>query len=225
MIGAASLIGTVLLYIVAKRLYRYKPMFILSPIIITPLALIILLVSTGTSFESYNTGAHWLSDILQPATIAFAIPLSKYFPLIKKHATEILVSVLAGSCAAVASSIWLAEGLRLNDQLVFSLLPHSVTTPIAMNVSQTIGGIPTITAVAVMMTGIFGSVVGPYIIRMCRIRNDIARGVLLGTSSHGAGTSKAFEFSSVSGTVSSISMILAAVITLFVTPWIMAAVL
>lgn len=224
MIGAASLIGTVLLYIVAKRLYRYKPLLVLSPIIITPLALILLLVLTGTTFESYNGGAHWLSDMLQPATIAFAIPLSKHFPLIKKHATEILVSVLAGSCAAVASSVWLAEVLHLNDQLIYSLLPHSITTPIAMSVSQTNGGIPTITAVAVMMTGIFGSIIGPYIIRMCRIRNDIALGVLLGTSSHGAGTSKAFEFSSISGTVSSISMILAAVITLFVTPWILAAV-
>ncbi|ULL13124.1 LrgB family protein [Paenibacillus sp. H1-7] len=222
-IGALSFLATVIIYIAAKRLHRFKPSLLLSPIIVTPAVLVILLLATGTSFESYNTGAHWLSDMLQPATIAFAIPLSKHFALIKKHAAEILVSVLSGSAVAVASSVWMARALRLNDQLAFSLLPHSVTTPIAMNVSQSIGGIPTITAVAVMMTGIFGSIIGPYVIRMCNIRGDIARGVLLGTSAHGAGTSKAFEFSSVSGTVSSISMILAAVITLFVTPWILAA--
>ncbi|MCS7459609.1 LrgB family protein [Paenibacillus doosanensis] len=224
MIAALSLVGTILLYMLSKRLYRYKPVLLLSPLIVTPVVLVVVLVSTGTTFDSYNSGAHWLSDMLQPATIAFAIPLSKHFDLIKKHAAEILVSVLAGSAVAVASSLWMAEALHMNDQLIYSLLPHSVTTPIAMSVSQTIGGIPTITAVAVMMTGIFGSIIGPTVIRMCRIHNDIARGVLLGTSSHGAGTSKAFEFSSVSGTVSSISMILAAVITLLVAPWMLAAV-
>lgn len=222
--AAASFLATVILYIAAKRLYRYKPVLLLSPIIVTPAALVLLLLLTGTPFESYNAGAHWLSDMLQPATIAFAVPLSKHFALIKKHAAEILVSVFAGSGVAVASSIWMAQVMQLNEQLVFSLLPHSITTPIAMSVSQSIGGIPTITAVAVMLTGIFGSIAGPYVIRMCKIHGDIARGVLLGTGAHGAGTSKAFEFSSVSGTVSSISMILAAVITLFVTPWILAAV-
>ncbi|KIL40273.1 LrgB [Gordoniibacillus kamchatkensis] len=222
MIEAASLFGTILIYMLSKRLYRRKPLLLLSPLITTPAALVILLVTTGTPFGSYNAGAHWLSDMLGPATVAFAVPLSKHFDLIKKHAAEILASVLAGSAAAVASSFWMAEALHLNKQLIYSLLPHSVTTPIAMNVSETIGGIPTITAVAVMMTGIFGSVAGPAVIRLCNIRGDIARGILLGTSSHGAGTSKAFEFSSVSGTVSSISMILAAVVTLAITPWILA---
>ncbi|WP_336787280.1 LrgB family protein [Paenibacillus sp. MMO-177] len=217
-IAAVSFLITVLVYILAQKIYRYKPILLLSPLIVTPVVLIALLAVTRTSYADYNAGAHWLSDMLGPATIAFAIPLSRHFDLIKKHAAQIIISVLTGSAAAVASSLWLAQGLGLNDKIVYSLIPHSATTPIAMNVSQTIGGIPTITAVAVMVTGIFGSLVGPPIIRLFKIRNEVARGVLLGTSAHGAGTSKAFELGSVSGTVSSVSMILTAVITLFLTP-------
>lgn len=217
-IAAVSFLITVLVYILAQKIYRYKPIMLLSPLIVTPVVLIALLAVTRTSYADYNAGAHWLSDMLGPATIAFAIPLSRHFELIKKHAAQIIISVLTGSAAAVASSLWLAQGLGLNEKIVYSLIPHSATTPIAMNVSQTIGGIPTITAVAVMVTGIFGSLVGPPIIRLFKIRNEVARGVLLGTSAHGAGTSKAFELGSVSGTVSSVSMILTAVITLFLTP-------
>lgn len=218
MIAAASLFITVIVYMAAKRIYKHKNYMLLSPIILTPVVLIILLTVTRTSYDDYNAGAHWLSDMLGPATIAFAIPLSRHYDLIKKHAAQIIVSVLTGSATAVASSLWLAKGLGLNEKITYSLIPHSATTPIAMNVSQSIGGIPTITAVAVMITGIFGSLIGPLMIRLFRIRNVVAQGVLLGTSAHGAGTSKAFELGSISGTVSSVSMILAAVITLFLTP-------
>lgn len=114
----------------------------------------------------------------------------------------------------------IAKVLHLNTQIVDSLIPRSVTTPIAMGVSESIGGIPAITAVFVIMTGLLGSIIGPIIIQLFRIENEIARGVLLGTGAHGAGTSKAFEFSSITGTISSLSMILAALITLLMVPWI-----
>ncbi|GLX66439.1 LrgB family protein [Paenibacillus glycanilyticus] len=217
-ISMISLIITIAVYLLAKKLYRHKPMLLLSPLIVTPVLLIILLAVTKTSYAHYNAGAHWLSDMLGPATIAFAIPLSRHYDLIKQHAAQIIISVLTGSAAAVASSLWLAEGFGLDKSMTYSLIPHSTTTPIAMNVAETIGGIPTITAVAVMITGIFGSIVGPPIIRLFRIRNEVARGVMLGTSAHGAGTSKAFELGSISGTVSSVSMILTAILTLFLTP-------
>ncbi|RIX53932.1 LrgB family protein [Paenibacillus nanensis] len=220
-VAIAGFIMTVVFYALAKRLYRLKKHMLLTPLLVTPIALAALLIVSGISFDAYNEGAHWLSDMLQPATIAFAIPLSRHFDLIKKHAVQILVSVLTGSVIAVVSSLALAKALQLNEQLLNSLLPHSATTPIAIGVSESIGGIPTLTAVAVVATGLFGSIIGPSVIRLLKIRNDIAKGVLLGTSAHGAGTSKAFEFSGVSGTVSSISMILAAITTFLITPWIL----
>ncbi|MBO7746158.1 LrgB family protein [Paenibacillus sp. MWE-103] len=217
----ASFLATVLVYALANRLYRRRRILLLSPLIVTPASLALLLLATRTDFAAYNAGAHWLSDMLQPATVALAVPLARHFGLVKKHAAEIAAGVLSGSAAAVGSTLWLAKAMKLDPQLVNSLIPHSSTTPIAMNISQAIGGIPAVTAVAVMITGIFGSLIGPGVIRLLRIRSDVARGVLLGTSAHGAGTSKAFELSSVSGTVSSIAMILAAVVTLFIAPWLL----
>lgn len=225
MISLFSLIFTMSLYWGAKWCYKHKPKVYLSPLLTTPLFIVAFLFWTHISYESYNTGAKWLSNMLEPATIAFAVPLYKYFNILKKHATEIIVSVLSGSVVAIVSSLCVAKVLHLNTQIVNSLIPRSVTTPIAMDVSESIGGIPTITAVFVIMTGLLGTVIGPIIIRLLRIENEIARGVLLGTGAHGAGTSKAFELSSITGTISSLSMIMAALITLCMAPWLVPMIL
>lgn len=224
-IGLFGFILTVGIYWIAKWFYRLKPHPLLSPLLITPAVVIILLVMTHIPYESYNISAQWLSDLLQPATIAFAVPLYKHYQLLKKHAAEILISVCSGSAVAVASSAWIGGSLHMNKELIYSLIPRSVTTPIAMNVSEMIGGVPTITAAFALITGLLGTIIGPLVIRIFRIHNDIARGVLMGTSAHGAGTSKAFEFSSVSGTVSSVSMILSAIITLFAAPTVISVIL
>lgn len=218
-IGVLSLLFTISVYVTAKWIYRHKSKLYLSPLIVTPLLISLCLLWWKIPYDSYNSGAKWLTAMLQPATIAFAIPLYKYYKTLKKHAVAIVVSVCCGSVFAIISSGLLARSFHLNTQLVESMIPRSVTTPIAMDVSSSLGGIPTMTAVFVILTGILGTIIGPLVIRLFRIKNDIARGVLLGTSAHGAGTSKAFELSSLAGTISSISMILAGVFTLFVAPW------
>ncbi|GAB6927674.1 CidB/LrgB family autolysis modulator [Paenibacillus sp. JCM 10914] len=216
-----GLILTTGIYYAAKLLYRRVPKVYLSPLLLTPLLLIMILTQSGISFETYNEGAHWISKLLGPATIAFAVPLYKNVQILKKHAAEIVLSVLTGSLLAIVTTAWLAKLLHLNRELAFSLVPRSVTTPIAMDVSEVIGGVPHITAIFVIMTGIIGSIIGPILMRILHIHGDIARGILLGTGAHGTGTSKAFEFSSLSGTISSISMILAALLTLGIAPLIM----
>jgi predicted murein hydrolase (TIGR00659 family) len=216
--GMLYLIFTLAIYFVSKQLYKIRPRVYLSPLLITPLFLIIVLMWNQIPYETYNQGGKWLSTMLQPATIAFAIPLYKYYDVLKKHAVVILVSVLSGSIVAMFSSALIAEWMHLDSTLVSSLIPRSVTTPIAMNVSQTIGGVPNITAVFVIITGLLGTVIGPLVMKLFRIENEVARGVLFGTSAHGTGTSKAFELSSLTGTISSISMILAALFTLGVAP-------
>ncbi|MED1721206.1 LrgB family protein [Brevibacillus parabrevis] len=213
MTGLIGFLLTIVIYLTAKRLYRYRPIMLFSPILFTPIVLVVLLLCAQIPYADYNEGGKWLAYMLQPATIAFAVPLYKHYPLLKKHAAQIMISVVSGSAVAVISSAVLALLLHTDQQVLYSLLPRSITTPIAMNVSQMIGGVPSITAVLVLMTGVLGSIIGPYIISYLRISDDIARGVLLGTSAHGAGTSKAFEISPISGTVSSISMIVAALVT------------
>ncbi len=216
--GLICLVVTLVIYGLSKQIYRIRPRVYLSPLLITPLVLIIGLIWIEVPYETYEGGGKWLSALLQPATIAFAVPLYKYYDVLKKHAVEILVSVLTGSVIAMISSAILAEWMHLDTQLVSSLIPRSVTTPIAMSVSQVIGGVPNITAVFVILTGLLGAMLGPMVMKLFRIEGEVARGVLFGTSAHGTGTSKAFELSSLTGTISSISMILAALFTLGVAP-------
>ncbi|MNJ36098.1 Holin-like protein CidB [compost metagenome] len=211
-------IATLMIYGISKKIYQRYPKVYLSPLLVTPLILIIILMTRGISFEDYNSGGQWLSKMLQPATIAFAIPLYKYYEVLKKHVVVILVSVLTGSVAAIVSSAFIAEMLRLDTSMVSSLIPRSVTTPIAMNISQIIGGVPNITAVFVIITGLLGTMLGPMILKWFHIENEVARGVLFGTGAHGTGTSKAFELSSLTGTISSISMIVSALLTLGIAP-------
>lgn len=212
------IVATLTIYAISKKIYQRYPKVYLSPLLITPVMLILILMTRGISFEDYNTGGQWLSKMLQPATIAFAIPLYKYYDVLKKHAVVILVSVLTGSITAIVSSALIAELLKLDASMVNSLIPRSVTTPIAMNISQIIGGVPNITAVFVIITGLLGTMLGPMIVKWFRIESEVARGVLLGTGAHGTGTSKAFEFSSLTGTISSISMIVSALLTLGIAP-------
>ncbi|CAI6080699.1 Inner membrane protein YohK [Paenibacillus sp. JJ-100] len=218
MIGFLCLLLTVGIYFLAKRMYRSLPKVYLSPLLITPLLVVGVLLATGTDYAAYNSGGRWLSLLLQPATVAFAVPLYTFFHVLKKHISEIVVSVMTGSVVAVLSSAMLAKWLRLDSGLIHSLIPRSITTPIAMNVSASIGGIPAVTAVFVIMTGLLGAIMGPSIVKMLRIDSEIAKGTLLGTGAHGTGTSKAFELSSLTGTISSISMVLAALFTLAVAP-------
>ena len=221
-LGILCLASTLMIYALSKRLYRVRPRVYLSPLLITPLILVIGLLWAQIPYETYHSGGKWLSNLLQPATIAFAVPLYKYYNVLKKHAVEILISVICGSVVAMFSSAVLAEWLHLDAQLVNSLIPRSITTPIAMNVSQVIGGVPNITAVFVILTGLLGAMLGPLVMKLFRIEGEVARGVLFGTSAHGTGTSKAFELSTLTGTISSISMILAALFTLGVAPMLMA---
>ncbi|GIN41682.1 LrgB family protein [Heyndrickxia oleronia] len=214
------LILTASIYWGAKWWYTKKKKVYFSPLLLAPILIIFVLALFHISYDSYNSGAKWLTKLLQPATVALAIPLYRYYPILKKYLREILFSVLLGCMMSILASFSISWLVQLNKTLVTSIIPYSITTPIAMGVSSKIGGVPTITAVFVIMTGIIGMILGPWIIRIFGFKSEIARGVLLGTSSHGAGTSKALELSSATGAVSSVCMVLAAITSFCISPWI-----
>lgn len=219
--ATACLLATVGIYMGVKRFYRKYTRVLFTPILLAPVAVVLLLLGTGLPYESYHEGARWLSEMIGPATVALAVPLYKNAGILKKHALAIISSVFFGSTVAILSSIWLAKKLGFPMELTGSLVPHSATTPIAVAASDMMGGIPSVAAALVLLTGILGMVVGPVVIRLFRIRHDIARGVLLGTGAHAAGTSKAFEFGTVAGSISSVAMILTAFFTLCTAPWLL----
>lgn len=209
---------TVACYWGAQSLHTRMRKWYSSPIAIVPLTLIAGLLLTHTSVDVYNRGGDLLTDLLQPATVAFAVPLYRHYGLLKKHAAAIVAGVLLGSSVAVVSSVLILALMHASPQMIVSMVPRSITTPIAMSVSQSLGGVPSVTAAFVIVTGIGGSLIAPHLIRLLRIRGPVAKGVLLGMGAHGAGTSLAYEWGSVEGAIASISMIVAAIVTLAVIP-------
>lgn len=218
MLAIVSFLVTILSYLGAKFLYKKNKSVFLSPLLLCPLMLIGLLLSFHIPYDVYNAGTQWITEMLQPAMVALAVPLYKYRSLLKKYGFEIGFGVLGGSVIAVLSSVMYGKWFQLTPQLLDSLAPRSVTTPIAMDVSQTIGGLPMMTASFVIITGIIGLVTGPFILKWCPISEKVSKGMLLGMGAHGAGTAQAYEIGSIEGAIASLTMIFAGLITIMVAP-------
>lgn len=214
LVAVVSLLGTIAIFYCSKFIYVKFGKAWLTPMLLTPIVVILILLVTDTSYEKYNTGGNILTNLLGPATVAFAVPIYKNKALLKKHAIEIVISITVGSTVAITSSFLLALCMGLNNELTHSLVPRSVTTPIAMDISTMIGGSPTLTAVFVMTTGILGGLLAPILIRACHFNTPSAKGLMLGMGAHGTGTSKAFEFGELEGTFSSLAMVVAALISI-----------
>lgn len=218
MFAIISFIITVLVYSGAKFLYGRTKYILLSPLLICPILLIGLLLSSPISYETYHSGTQWITDMLQPATVAFAVPLYKYHKLLKKHALELIIGVSGGSMIAIISSMFYGKWLHVAPNMIDSLAPRSVTTPFAMNISQHIGGLPVMTAVFVILTGVTGMIVGPLVLRWLPIKQKISQGMLLGMGAHGAGASRAYEIGPTEGVIASLTMIVAGLVTIVLAP-------
>lgn len=218
MLTGISFFITIFCYAGAKYLYKKSRSALLSPLVICPFILIAIILSFHISYEAYSAGTQWITDMLQPAMVAFAVPLYKYRMLLKKYALEIAGGVFGGSMIAVISSVLYGKWLDLTPQLLDSLAPRSITTPMAMNISQTIGGVPAMTAGFVIITGIVGIVAGPFILRWLPIQHQVSKGMLLGMGAHGAGTARAYEIGSLEGAIASLTMIVAGIITVMIAP-------
>lgn len=220
MTGALVYIAvTVAAYLLLKRLYVRVTFVLLNPIFTSVIILIALLLLCHVSYDTYMQGGVWLRDLLQPATVAFAIPLHRHFHLLRRNALAVLSGVVCGCFVAISSTALLAMGFGLPNTVVRSLTPRSITTPVAMEASKLVHGLPVLTAAFVIMTALCGLLLGPLVIRFCRLRNPIATGLLYGTGAHGIGTSRAFEIGAVEGSFSSLAMILSAIFTVVVVPW------
>ncbi|WP_442599851.1 LrgB family protein [Neobacillus sp. D3-1R] len=205
---------TVVIYKLTKLVTKKWTFPLFHPLIICPILLIILLNRLHISANSYVDASKLLTHMLGPATVAFAIPIYKNFHLVKKYIGNIITSVTVGSLAAIASSLALSILFHINPDFIISILPRSITTPIAIEVSKEIGGIPTLTTIFVIITGISGGIMGPTVMKRLSIKSPIARGLALGMSAHGVGTSKAMEYGEQEATFSTLAMIFAAWITL-----------
>ncbi|WP_251554664.1 LrgB family protein [Neobacillus muris] len=208
------IVVTYLLYRASKMVYTKMAFPLFHPLLLTPMLLILFISIIHVSADGYLQSTKWLTHLLGPATVAFAVPIYKNLPAVKKHLGTIAVSITSGTLVAIFSTFGLSKLIHLNYDMITSILPRSITTPIAIEVSKEIGGLPTLTTVFVIITGVFGGIVGPMVIKSFAIKSPIARGLALGMAAHGVGTTKAMEYGKQEATFSSLGMIFAAWITL-----------
>ena len=191
---------------------------LLNPVLTAVLVLVLLLKLSGTSYQTYFRGAQFIHFLLGPATVALAIPLYREIAVIRKTFVPIVVSLFAGSLAAILSAVGIARLLGGERVLLLTLSPKSVTTPIAMGISEQIGGLPALTAVAVVLTGITGVMIGDLVLNRMKIHDETARGMAFGIASHGIGTAHAMHKSRVTGAFSALAMALNGLLTALLLP-------
>lgn len=184
-----------------------------NPLLVAIVVVILLLVGTGVDYESYNEGAKYLSYLLTPATVCLAIPLYQQLAMLKRNYKAILGGILAGVLTSILSVLGFCVLFNFDHQMYVTLLPKSITTAIGMGVSEELGGIVTVTVAVIIITGVFGNIIGEFVFKVFRIKEAVAKGVALGTSAHAIGTARAMEIGEVEGAMSSLAIAVAGLIT------------
>ncbi|WP_342305111.1 LrgB family protein [Methanolobus sp. ZRKC5] len=199
-------------------LYKKTGSPLMNPLVLSMLMIIALLLSFHISFEDYNRGGQFISFFLGPATVILAVPLYKKISLLKDNIVPILAGISIGSAAGIVSIIVMCKMFGLDELVSISMLPKSVTTPIGIEVSSQLGGLPSITVAAIVFTGIAGVLLVPMICKLFRIENKVAVGIAIGTSSHALGTTKAVELGETEGAMSGLAIGIAGFVTVFLAP-------
>jgi predicted murein hydrolase (TIGR00659 family) len=214
-----GLTATLLAYQLAYAIYartKFNPLA--NPVAIAIAILVTVLTLTGTPYKTYFDGAQFVHFLLGPATVALAIPLYQQIEKLKRDWFSLLAGVLLGSAAAITTAMGVAWALGASMTTVMSLAPKSVTTPIAMGIAEKIGGLPSLTAVLVIATGILGATIARGILKFMKVDDHGIRGFALGVTSHGIGTARAFQVSNVMGAFAGLAMGMSAILTAVLLP-------
>ena len=216
------LLLTLGVYLLTAWLHRKTKSALLNPILVSALLIIPVLLLLDIPIETYQDGTEVLSYLLTPATICLALSLYEQLQKLKNGLAAILTGVAAGTVASLGTVLGFCLLFRLDSSLSVSLLPKSVTTAIGLALSEEGGGIASLTAAVITLTGLLGNVFGALLCKLFRITDPIARGVAYGTASHVIGTSRAIEESSLTGAVGSLSLTVAGLLTAVLFPFVSA---
>lgn len=222
-LAASPLLGltaTLVAYSVAYRLYELagqRPL--LHPVLVAVLLLIAFLLLADIDYADYFDGAQFVHFLLGPATVALAVPLYRQLPALRRLWLPILIGTGVGAAVAALSSIGIARLLGAAVETQLSLAPKSVTAPVAMAIAEQIGGLPSLTAVLVVLTGILGAIIAGPLFALLGIWNAATRGVAIGVTAHGIGTARAFQMGTDTGAFSGLAMALSALVGAGLVPW------
>ncbi len=211
----ALVIGT---YIAATLLYKKTHLSLLHPLLTSIFVIIVILEMLDIKYESFQQGSHLIHFMLGPSVVALGYVLFEQMKYLKGNVVSILTSVFVGAIVGIISVIAIGKLMGADQSLIATLQPKSVTTPIAMGISEKNGGIPSLTAVIVVAVGIFGSIVGPAVMKVLGIESRIAKGLALGASSHGVGTAAAIQLGAVEGALSGLAIGLMGIMTAILVP-------
>ena len=212
---------TIFMYQIGAAIQKKWPLPIFNPLLISMFAIIGILVVTKIPYETYEQGAEFIGNLLTPLTVCLAVPLYRQLKVLKENIAAVLISIICGCLAHIATMLVLAKVLGVEDVLRNSVLGKSVTTAIALGVTNELGGIQGITIIGVVVAGVMGPLVGPTVLRLARVKNPVAFGLGMGSASHAIGTSKALEIGEVEGAMSSLAIVVTGILTVIIVPIVM----
>lgn len=213
-----GIVITLVMYIIALWINKKTKIAALNPLLGSTIFVIIFLIITKIKYEDYNIGGQYITFLIAPSTVALVVNLYKNIDLLKKNLIPIFVGIFAGVITSVLSVFALSKLLGVNKEMLSSLIPKSLTTAIGVAISQEFGGIEVITVFAIIITGIVGAVISPFVFKIFNIKTRVAKGIGLGTAAHAIGTSKAIEMGEVEGGMSGLSIALAGFISVILIP-------
>ena len=210
---------TLLAYLIAQQLYKWSNWnSLLNPVAVSIILVVSLLVATNTPYKTYFEGAQFIHFLLGPTTVALAIPLYDLRVQLAKNWLPVLLGLFAGAVTAIVSTVLIAGLLGASPETIISLAPKSVTTPIAMSVTEKLGGLPALSAAFVVLTGVLGSISAGPLFKLLKVTTPEAQGFSLGLAAHGMGTSRAFQIDSTAGAYGSLAIGLTGLTTALIAP-------
>lgn len=209
---------TISMFLLAVAINRRWPNPFTTPLFLATILIVGLLVFCGIPYADYNRGAGYITYFLVPVTVCFAVPMYRQLPLLKKHAAAIIVSIGVGVVCSVLAVCFICIFFGLGDIVAKSLAAISVTTAIAIGITEKLGGVVALTVSSVIVTGILGASVSDVVCRRLGLRSPIAKGLAIGNASHAAGTTKAMEMGPIEGAMSSLAIVLSGILTAVFAP-------
>lgn len=218
-IGISTVALTVLMYRLALRIHRKWPHPFTLPVLLSMIFIITVLLLFGASYEQYMIGGGWINELLGPAVVALAYPLYIQRKTLVKLAAPLLLGTTAGAFTGVISGLSLTYWAGFSKEILYAISAKSVTTPVAVVITETLGGITSLSAIMVVIAGIGGVIVHQYIFKLFGIRSELGRGLGMGCAAHAIGTAEVMKESQLAGSISTVAMVNSALVVSIITPW------
>lgn len=213
-----GIVLSLLCYWIALKISAKVKSTLCNPLLVASAIIIAILVLLDVEYETFDKGASYLTYFLNPATVCLAVPLYRQFQVLKSNMKAILLGITAGCIACMVTIVGLAAVFAFTSELTLSLLPKSITTAIAIGLSEEIGGMSAVTVACVVFTGIFGACTASTMFKIFKIEEPVAQGLATGASAHAIGTSRALELGEIQGAMSSLAIVVTGIMTVILVP-------